>query len=929
VSASVEVVGRQFELAELAAFLVRARQGVAVVVLRGPAGIGKTTLWRAGTAMAEERGWRALSARPSEAEATMSFSGLVDLIGDAADEVLPNLAPLQRRALEVVLLRQEAGERRVDSRAVGTALLSALRELATRGPLLLAVDDWQWLDQATASTLGYAVRRLEGQEVGLLASVRTGDQWPDKASGRPVHRALTILDALCAESHGATTLAPLSTEHTEELLRRKFPGRLSPAAAAKAATASDGNAFFAVEIARELLRLGHTAASGTLPVPRQLQDLLEAELERMPATTREALLAAACLAQPDRDQVDAVALGEAEDAGLVEVENDGRVRFTHPLFRAAVYGSAQDHQRRTVHRALALRVTDPEERARHLALGAEGPDEDVAAQLDEAAHLAHGRGSPGAAAELVDLAVQLAPSEGGERRAERLLKAASFHFEAGELTAAHERLSEVIRTCPGSGAQASALRLLAQLSARSGSFGEAVRLASQALSAASDQPALSVAIQLDLVFFLTSLGDFAGALPHADAGLQQAQSLGLDPLEAASLATRTVIRFLLGQGLSSDDLERALRLEDPGYPGPIIFRPRAISGLLLLWNGRAREGFDVLDELRADAVEQGRETEAPLLYLYLTWACVWKGDIAGALAVADEAFRRASHLDDRIISSLAYTCSAIARAFAGDVPRARSDVAQAVALFERLQWGTATVWTSWALGLLELSLGNAANVEAVLSPASAALGDLSNADPVLAMFLPDEVEALIQLGQLEKAERLLDNFERRAADLSRGWALVLAGRCRGLLLAAHGSNEAALEAYEGSLRKHETLELPLERGRTLLELGRLHRRCKHRNLARDNLDQALAIFVSSGAVLWAEKARSERARAVGTPSSSGLTATEESIARFAADGLSNQAIAQRCYVTIKTVEANLTRAYRKLGVRSRSQLAKALDNAAP
>jgi len=929
VSASVEVVGRQFELAQLAAFLGRAREGVAVVVLRGPAGIGKTTLWRAGTAMAEERGWRALTARPSEAEATMSFSGLVDLLGDAADEVLPNLAPLQRRALEVALLRREAGERSVDSRAVATALLSALRELATRGPLLLAVDDWQWLDHATASTLGFAVRRLEDQEVGLLASVRTGSQWPAKALGRPGHRALRILDALCVESHGATTLAPLSIEHTEELLRRKFPGQLSSAAAAKAATASDGNAFFAVEIARELLRHGHTAASGPMPVPGRLQDLLKAELERMPAATREALLAAACLSQPDRDQVDVVALGQAEDAGLVVVEMDGRVRFTHPLFRAAVYGSAQNHQRRAVHRALALRANDPEERSRHLALGAEGPDEDVAAQLDHAAQLAHGRGSPGAAAELVDLAIQLAPSAPTERRAERLLNAARFHFEAGELTAARERLSNVLRSCPDSGAQASALRLLAQLSARSGSFGEAVRLASQALGAASDQPALSVAIQLELVFFLSSLGDFAGALPYADAGLHQAQSLGLGALEAASLATRTVVRFLLGRGLFSDDLERALRLEDPRYPGPIIFRPRAIYGLILLWTGRATEAFDVLEALRADAVEQGQETDAPLLYLYLIWACIWKGDIARALALADDAVRRASHLDDRIVSSLAYTCSALARAFAGDVPRARSDVAQAVALFDMLEWGTAPVWTSWALGLLELSLGNAANAEAVLSPASAALGDLSNADPVLAMFLPDEVEALIQLGQLEKAERLLDDFERRARDLGRGWALALAGRCRGSLLAARGSNEVAFETFEDSLRRHENLELPIERGRTLLELGRLHRRCKHRYLARTSLGQALAIFASSGAVVWAEKARSEQARAMGAPSSSGLTATEESIARLAADGLSNQAIAQRCYVTIKTVEANLTRAYRKLGVTSRSQLAKALDNAAP
>ena len=503
-----------------------------------------------------------------------------------------------------------------------------------------------------------------------------------------------------------------------------------------------------------------------------------------------------------------------------------------------------------------------------------------------------------------------------------------MHFEAGYLGRAQELLEEALGTTAGGPRRASALRLLAQLRSRRGSFAEAAELASEALATAGDEPGLLAALQLDTVFYRTSLGDFSGALPHADAAVAHAEELGLDGAKAEALAVRTMVRFLSGRGLAGQDLSRALALEDPQRPTPLILRPRSIAGMLMLWTDRPGEAFEALDKLRSEAVEQGRESDVPLMYLYLVWASLWSGEVRRAVAVAEESQRTAMQLDDRLASSLASTAGALASAYAGDEAAARADAGRAAALFAQMKWHSGAIWSSWALGFLELSLGNSAAVEAVLGPLSSLLGDMSSADPVLAVFLPDEVEALVELGHLDRARQLLGQFERQARAVQRGWALALAARCRGLLLAASGDLDGAVAAMEEALRRHETLELPFERARTVLELGRLQRRRKQKRLAREALQEAFDAFSSLGTPIWAARSQLELKRVAGRQARGSLTATEEGIARLAAEGLTNRAIAQRSFVTVKTVEANLARAYRKLGITSRAQLARALDRPA-
>jgi len=245
-----------------------------------------------------------------------------------------------------------------------------------------------------------------------------------------------------------------------------------------------------------------------------------------------------------------------------------------------------------------------------------------------------------------------------------------------------------------------------------------------------------------------------------------------------------------------------------------------------------------------------------------------------------------------------------------------------IRLFGRLQWLSGTIWALWALGFLELSLEDAAAAHATLEPlAAVALGG----DPVLCVFLPDEIDALVRLGRVDEAEALLAPFEDRSRTLERAWALAAAARCRGQILAARADLEGALAALEEALTYHDAQSMPFERARTLLELGRLQRRRKQKRLARIAIEESLAVFESVGTPLWAEQARGELARAATRRAAAGLTATEERIAQLAAEGLTNRAIAERAFVSVNTVEANLKRAYRKLGISSRAQLARALD----
>ena len=283
-------------------------------------------------------------------------------------------------------------------------------------------------------------------------------------------------------------------------------------------------------------------------------------------------------------------------------------------------------------------------------------------------------------------------------------------------------------------------------------------------------------------------------------------------------------------------------------------------------------------------------------------------------------------LDDPAAHGIALAAGALVHAHEGLADLARAEAAESLRRFQELGWAVGTLWPLWAIGITELSTGNPAAVDDALGPVSAMLTSRGDGDPFLGVFLPDEIEALVELGNLDRAEPLVRWLEERSAALDRPWARAAAGRCRGLLHAARGDIDGALTALEGAIAQHDRCTMPFERARTLLVLGRVQRRRGARGRARVTLDEALIAFQQFGAPLWSEQARREIER-LGRRAASpdALTPAEMRVAELAASGLANTEIAKRSFLSTKAVEANLTRVYRKLGIRSRGGLARALQ----
>ncbi len=424
---------------------------------------------------------------------------------------------------------------------------------------------------------------------------------------------------------------------------------------------------------------------------------------------------------------------------------------------------------------------------------------------------------------------------------------------------------------------------------------------------------------------MVSLGDISSAALHARTAVARAESAGERGMVADALAVLTMEEFLAGRGVDQQTLARAVALEDPTMARSFAMRPRTIQGLLQLWSGESLQALETLSGVWAEAVERGQEGSAPVLGLYVVWAALWAGQMEAASAWS-ERFRVAADLvGDAMTYALTLSASALVHAHQGRADLTRQEGVEALELFGQMGFMTGAIWPLWALGLAELAVGNPARVDELLAPLADQVSSLGGGDPVLAMFLPDEIEALVALGELEKAERYLAPFEGKAAELDRPWARAAAARCRALLAAAHGDPQAAAVAFERALSEHARTQNPFERARTLLLQGQVQRRHKQRGQARRTLAQALELFERIGAPPWADRTRGELAR-VGRPTASRdrLTDTELRLAELAASGLSNSEVANRAFVSVKTVEANLTRVYRKLGVRSRASLADAL-----
>lgn len=904
-----EVVGRQAELDRIGRFLDSVKDGPAALVLRGEAGIGKTTLWQAGLDDGMHRGYKVLACRPAQSEARLSYSSVSDLLARVDEQLLRNLPDAQRQALEGALLRAGRADSTPDHRAIATAVLTVLSRLSDEVPVVLAVDDLQWLDRPSADAIEFVARRLAGP-IGILASLRTEGRFDE----------LSALRVPGADRSSHLEIGPLSLGALHHLLKERTGRAYSRPALVRIQAATGGNPFFALELVRvlgERLTLApSTRFSGTLA------GLARTHVQDLDTSVRRVLLAAAALATPTVellqrlvDPAAARLLEVAEDMDIVEIDG-ARVRFTHPLLASGVYAMASATQRRAIHRRLADAGLDPEERARHLALAATTADEETIAALDEAALHARRRGAPAAAADLLELARSLGADDAGRR-----IRAAGHHFEAGDLLRARALLEETVAQLHPSHVRAEAQRLLATVRLHDDSYREAAMLLEQALAEAAGEPAQQARITLELLYVLTNLGRINDALLHVEAIIEEAERLGDPGLIAEALAASTIIRFLNGQGLDESRLERALRLEDRNRPTAIMFRPSLIASLLWMWRGDLEKAREALYALRWGCLEKGEESDLMFIAFHTVLLECWRGDLASAALVADDTFERALQLGTEVPRAIALSTRANAAAYAGDVTEAREAAEAALAIFLQGSCLVATLWPNATLGFLELSQDDFEAAAGRLGPMAAGAAAMGVREPVCVPFAADAAEALIALGQVENATALVDQLEENGRRLDRAWALATGARCRGLLLAARGQLDAAIEAVERGLAEHERIPMPFERARTLLVLGRLQRRKGRRRAARLSLEEAFRTFDELGTTLWAAKASDELRRlGMHAGQASELTPSEHRVAELTASGLTNREVAAALLVSPKTVEANLARIYQKLDIRSRAEL---------
>jgi DNA-binding CsgD family transcriptional regulator len=918
-----EIWGRGPELAHTSRALGTLTTDAVALVILGDEGIGKTTVWEHVLSQAEDQGCRVLSARPVESEATFAFAALADLLRDAPEDIVLALPAPQRSAVEAALLRVDALEDSPDPKAVAFGFYGCLLSLARSGPLVIAVDNVQWLDAPSARVLEFAVRRLEGIRVGMVLAARSTQD--------PSHPSPLTLDASpLRERVHRIMVEPLGPGVLRQILRSRLGVRFPQWVLRQIHDASGGNPLLALELARALVRTGADPEPGQpLPLPSRLAELMTDRLAALSDSVRWLLLLLSASVRPTLPSI-ARALGDpagfpddvsaALQADVIELSRE-RVRLTSPLIGTVVYSTSSVAERRRAHRLLADIATDPEERARHLALAADGPDESVAQLLEDAAMRARSRGAPEASAQLAELARGLTPTESGAARIRRTAHAGRYAFESAQMERAQQLLEEAASAAPTGPMRAEALLYLSRVGYHRRDSPSASTLAQEALREARADPSLQASIHLELAAVAELSGDHRSATERARRALRLAERSEDRTVTAEALSVVALYEFLSGKGLPKDKLDRAVALQDAGLPVRPLRSPAFYGACMLMWSDELGEAHDRLRELEQRARDAGDESSLAILLFLLSQIQSWTGEWAEASRLADESRAIAEWTGQRGYLSFSLYAKALVESLQGDVDRASALGEESLELARQTGSAQAIELARTVLGFLELSRGDAKAADGWLSELAGSLLGRGAVEPGTLRFLPDEIEALIELGEVDRAEELLSRFEADAKALRRRWAMGAAARCRGIALAARRDLAGAIMSFDEAQHCQRALGQPLELGRTCLARGRALRRTKKWSAARASLNEALRIFEGLGASLWAKKATSELARIGGrTSDPTTLTETEGQVAELVATGLTNRETAARLFLSVSTVESNLRRAYRKLGVRSRGEL---------
>ena len=748
------VIGRDDDLAAGDRFLDALDGGSAMLVLEGEPGIGKTTVWSEIRARALARGHTVLTSQPVQSETELPFAGLLDLLGEHLD-LLGELPGPQRRALEIALTRVEPEpSETVGSLAASAGFHSLLVRMSKESPVVIAIDDLQWLDAPTFRVVSFAVRRLGSLRVGLLASVRVPSA---------LDPAVRVIDIGVAADR--LRLMPLSRANLDRLIDERLGYTLPRYELTRIEALSGGNAIVALEIARASTRDGHEPADFGGAIPDAVAGLVLGRVEQLPEQTRDALAPMCRAVPPDRAARGRRAISSlpSPPASWRSTPTTGSGLPTRclpercirgPRRRAAptcIAGSRSGSPTRTSRRctpssqpaivmpgwpcAFTKRRSEPVGRERRSSLPSSknGPQ----------------RGHRPMTVEL-----ELA----------RRLRSAEHHERAGNIVRATALAEEVLSATRDPAVRARAHGLVAQI-AFGESFPTAIDLLEDAIRQPGAEPGSVAQLEAYLGFALLAMTDFTGALPHARRAEQLASAAGDQPALGDALALRAYIELVKDDRLDRDAIRRALELEDPGRETPIQLRPLQFAATIDLLFGRIDEAQAALLALRTTILESGEEHELPYVSNLLGFASLLRGDQAAAMTYVDEALRTSIVVGSETLAGFAIGVRCLAASMAGDVDAARADATKANAIFDRVAWGIGRFYVAKAMSLLALSLDRPAEIERDLGPFAAGLGaTVGFAAP--AYFYGDLIDARLMTGDREGAARL-DPWAGRGGSVGR------------------------------------------------------------------------------------------------------------------------------------------------------------------
>jgi DNA-binding CsgD family transcriptional regulator len=926
---TVPLIGRSEESASIEMFFDQLPGGSLCLLLEGEVGIGKTTLLNWAKVAAGDRGYRVLSASPVESEVPWEFAALADLLEGVRQAIVDELPEPQRQAIGIAVFRDEVREVAIDPRTLATAVSRILRRLAEETPVVLSIDDLPWLDLPSARVLSYALRRAGSAPVGLLGTVRA--EW----FGDPGE---LVTDPVSADRVKRIIVGPILSAPMSDLLAHWTGVQVGRSRLRQVQDLCRGNPLFALELVRgnafdpsELSR----RPDRSVDLPESLRRLVRDRVDRLSPGPRDVSLVTAlsddaelhvvlaAAADPSHAEED---LQRALTAGILQ-RSGQTLMFAHPLIRSVVASEATEAQRRAAHQRLASVVPHSYARARHLALGAEGPDEAIAQEVEEAATTAASRGACETAATLAELSVLLTPCGRTGDRHRRMALEAENRFDASDPVKACALLEEVTKSMVPGPERAGLLRRLARYLGHRGDpdiMTEWIARLTTALNEAGDDLELRGAIAVDLTVVSNYSGNQVAAAEYGALALDAMRQRDDRAQQAQLYAGMALAAFLNGAGVQQDLVERALSGPEQPLRLSMDLRPRSIIAHLLHLSGDQDAARNLYETEYQQALNEGVVTTLPTLLWGLVETEAWTGNWDRADSLCTEGSEYAAESDLPIMSGFMAGVRGLMHAYRGRVHEELSDDEQAMAIGLSSGSPIVALLGAQGVGIAGLSLGDPAAVHRRLGSITDFIRTVGVAEPGFVRFLPDEIEALIRLGQLDEAIELLSPFESRSDELGRTWGQATSARCRGLLHAARGELDSAAAALDLALDYHATLGMPFEHARTLLVAGEVHRRGRRKSMAKTHLDASLAIFNRLGSPLWAKRASSEIQR-LGlrrAPTGSALTETERQVADLTTSGLSNAQIAAQLFVSSRTVEAHLSRIYRKLGVKSRTQMAR-------